>query len=556
MPTRPRLGLVALVALSVLTPGLAGCQPASQARLYDGFGNYERPIQTDSDSAQTWFNQGMQLLYGFNHDEAIRSFEVAAKKDPDSPMPYWGIAYAHGININDPAMSDERSMLARAAADQAMARIGHGTPTEQALVRAVDARYAYPAPEDRSELDWAYARAMGQAYRAFPNDPDVGALYAESMMNLQPWDYWEKDGSPKGRVLEIVRVLEYVLSHTPDHPGANHFYIHAVEASRDPDRAVPAADRLRGLVPGSGHLVHMPSHIYVRVGRYSDALDSNADAVAADRAYLALAPEPGFYSLYVAHNLHFLAYAGMMSGRYEEALAAARALERDVPEPALREMAPMIDGIMATSLHVMVRFGKWEDVLAEPAYPEWRLMSNVSRHYARSIALSALGRTDEARAEMALFESAASAVPEAWYVMLNPVGNVLPIARAMVEGELLYREGKTDEAFARLREGVAAEDALVYDEPPGWMLPVRHALGALLMGDGRYAEAEQVYRDDLERNRDNGWGLLGLQQALLAQGKADEAEQLSGRLAAAWADADVMPTSSCYCEPGIATADE
>lgn len=534
---------------------LSGCSSAPQARMYDGFGNYTRPIQTDSAEAQQWFNQGMQLLYGFNHDEAIRSFSEAAKADPDSPMPHWGIAYAHGININDPAMTEERSILARAAADEAVKRIGHATPVEAALVRAVDARYARDIPEDRAPLDRAYADAMGRAYRAFPDDPDIGALYAESMMNLQPWDYWEKDGTPKGRIEEIIAVLEGVISAHMDHPGANHFYIHAVEASQDPGRAEPAADRLRTLVPGSGHLVHMPSHIYVRVGRYSEALDSNAEAVAADRAYLALAPEPGFYSLYVAHNLHFLAYAGMMSGRYEEALAAARALERDVPEAALREMAPMVDGVMPTTLHVMIRFGKWEEVLAQPAYPEWRLMSNVSRHYARSIAYSATGRTDEARAEMVLFEAAADAVPEEWYVMLNPVGNVLPIARAMIEGELLYREGRKEEAYALLREGAAVEDALTYDEPPGWMLPVRHALGALLMADGRYEEAEQVYREDLARNRNNGWGLLGLQQALIAQGKTQEADALALQVEEAWKDADVRPTSSCYCEPGVAAVE-
>lgn len=552
MPTPRYLPLATLLVGAML---LVGCKSSSQARLYDGFGNYERPIQTESDSAQTWFNQGMQLLYGFNHDEAIRSFEMAAKKDPGSPMPWWGIAYAHGININDPAMTEERSRLAREAADEAMERIGNGTPAEQAMVRAVDARYAYPAPEDRTGLDQAYARAMGTAYRAFPNDADIAALYAESMMNLQPWDYWEADGSPKGRILEVVRVLEYVMDNHPDHPGANHFYIHAVEASRNPDRAVPAADRLRDLVPGSGHLVHMPSHIYIRVGRYADAVASNADATQADRDYLALAPPPQFYALYVAHNLHFLAYAGMMSGQYEVAIEAARALEADVPEAALRELAPIIDGIMPATLHVMIRFGKWEDVLAEPAYPEWRLVSVAARHYARSIAYSAMGQTEDARAELALFEQASAAVPEEWYIMNNPIGNVLPIAEAMIEGELLYREGKTEEAYALLREGAAAEDALIYDEPPGWMLPVRHALGALLMADGKFAEAEAVYREDLARNRNNGWGLLGLQQSLLAQGKTEEADALSLRVEQAWKDADVRPTSSCYCEPGVAAGE-
>ena len=534
---------------------LVGCQPVSDARLYDGFGNYHRPIQTESASAQVWFTQGMQLLYGFNHDEAIRSFEMAAKQDPGSPMPYWGIAYAHGININDPVMNEERSRLARAAADQAVARIGNGTPVEQALVHAVDARYALPVPEDREPLDQAYARAMGAAYQAFPNDPDIGALYAESMMNLQPWDYWENDGAPKGRILEVVDVLESVLAHTPDHPGANHFYIHAVEASQDPGRAEAPADRLRSLVPGAGHLVHMPSHIFIRVGRYSDALDANAEAVAADRAYFALAPKPRMYAVYYAHNLHFLAYAGMMSGRYEEALAAARSLEAEVPEAPLRMFAPLIEGIMPATMHVMIRFGKWEEVLEEPAYPQWRRTSVAARYYARSIACSALGRTEQAREEMALFQTAVEAIPADWKVFANPASNVMPIAHAMMEGELLFREGKMDEAFATLREGAAAEDALIYDEPPGWMLPVRHALGALLMADGRYGEAEQVYREDLQRNRNNGWGLTGLQQSLLAQGKTDEAAALAPRLDAAWADADVRPTSSCYCEPGVAAVE-
>ena len=300
------------------------------------------------------------------------------------------------------------------------------------------------------------------------------------------------------------------MSHTPEHPGANHFYIHAVEASRDPDRAEAPADRLRTLVPGSGHLVHMPSHIYIRVGRYSDALDANAEAVASDRAYFALAPKPRMYAVYYAHNLHFLAYAGMMSGRYEEALTAARSLEAEVPEAPLREFAPLIEGIMPATMHVMIRFGKWEEVLQEPPYPDWRLTSVAARYYARSVALSALGRTDEARVEMGLFREAVDNIPADWHVFANPASEVMPIAHAMIEGELLYREGKKEEAYALLREGAAAEDALIYDEPPGWMLPVRHALGALLMADGKFEEAEQVYREDLARNRNNGWGAAWL----------------------------------------------
>ena len=552
--TRP----AALCALSTL---LMGCVSApepvtaiepgtSGAKHYAGFGSFERTITTDSAEAQRWFNQGMQLLYGFNHDEAIRSFQEAAALDPAAPMPWWGIAYAHGININDAEMNELRSTEAYRAAQEASRLRDNASPTEQALIDAVVARYAWPIPSDRTHLDEAYAHALHNAYKQFPHDPDVGALYAESMMNLQPWDYWTETGEPKGRIERIVQTLEHVLRYHPDHPGANHFYIHAVEASLNPDRAVPAAERLTGLVPGSGHLVHMPSHIFIRVGRYDDAAQSNTDAVAADRAYFAEAPDPAFYAIYYAHNLHFLAYASMMSGQYERAIQAARDLENEMPEAPLRENAALIEGIMPTTLHVMIRFGKWEEILEEPDYPEWRRVSRAVRHYARSIAYSALGSTDEARAELELFEEAFALVPDDWMVFNNRIDQVLPIARAMINGELLFREGKHSEAFQHLLEGIEYEDQLVYDEPPAWMLPVRHALGALLMSAGRHAQAERVYRADLEKNRDNGWALLGLQLSLEAQGKNGEALRVADRFAEVWQNADTMPTSSCFCEPG------
>jgi tetratricopeptide (TPR) repeat protein len=540
---------IPLIAIAGITPSCTSAPAQRGAQMYDGFGNYTRSITTNSPEAQRWFNQGMQLMYGFNHDEAIRSFEMAAQLDPSAAMPWWGVAYCQGININDPAMSDERSKRAREAADNALARLDGASPVERAMVHAVSTRYEYPAPEDRMPLDQAYADAMQGVYNRFKDDSDVAALYAESLMNLQAWDYWDTDGSPRGRITEVVSAIEGVLQNDPQHPGANHFYIHAVEASADPDRAVPAAERLTDIVPGSGHLVHMPSHIFIRVGRYPDAVRSNRAAIDADQAYFAKAPAPGYYSLYYAHNIHFLAFASMMSGEYASAIEAARNLETEIPEENLRAIAPLAEGIMPSSLHVLIRFGKWEQILKEPDYPEWRLMSRATYSYARSVACSALGRTEQAREEMAEFERRVQEVPGDWLVFNNSVHDVLPIARAMMQGELLFREGQREEAFAILREGIAYEDSLVYDEPPAWMLPVRHALGALLMSDGQYAEAERLYREDLEHNRENGWALTGLRNALLEQGQLEEAKAVEPRLAKAFSQCDVTVTSSCFCEP-------
>jgi tetratricopeptide (TPR) repeat protein len=547
MLNRILLLLTAAMLIAVLAANRA--PGSAQALLYEGMGDHTRTISTNSPEAQAYFNQGLQLTFGFNHDEAIRSFRRAAELDPSAPMPWWGIAYCNGININDPAMNEQRSRDAWDAVQAAQTRSDRASAAERALINALATRYAWPAPEDRAELDRAYADAMQTVYEQFPGDADIAAFYAESLLNLQPWDYWTLAGEPKGRAEEIVAVLEGALRVNPVHPGANHFYIHAVEASSDPDRAVAAADRLTSLVPGSGHLVHMPSHIYVRVGRYTDAKRSNVQAVAIDRAYFAKAPPPGIYAMYFGHNLHFLAFAAMMSGNEQDALQAARDLEAEMPEEPLREYAGLIDGIMPTNLHVLIRFGRWEQILEEPDYPEWRLMSRAVWAYARSIACSALGKTAQARQEMAEFERRAAAVPADWLVMNNKASDLLPIARAMVQGELLFREGRRDEAYAILREGVALEDNLVYDEPPGWMLPVRHALGALMMADGRYAECEAVYREDLARNRENMWALTGLRLALAAQGKTGDAERAGRRLEVALTDATIRPTSSCLCEP-------
>ncbi|GIK17921.1 MAG: tetratricopeptide repeat protein [Leptolyngbya sp. PLA2] len=549
-----RVGLVGVLAASLLVAGCASRQRdtygAGTASLFENMGGHTRAITTSSPLAQEHFNQGLAWLYGFNHDEAIRSFQKAQRADPNCAMAWWGEAYARGLHINNPQMGEEQSRLAYLASRQAARRINNASPAERALIRAVERRYAWPAPEDRRPLDEAYAAAMGDAYRAFPNDSDVGALYAESLMNLQPWDMWTHDGRPKHRTPEIVAVLEHVMAIAPNHPGANHFYIHAVEASPWPEKATLAAERLGTLVPGSGHLVHMPSHIFIRTGRYSDAAVSNERAIAADESYFAVAPPPDFYSLYFLHNVHFLAYASMMEGRYEAALAAARKIEREIPEEFLRNNVGIADGFMPTTLHVMVRFGKWEDILGEAEPPEWRLLSRAEWHYARAVALANLRRIDEAKRELARFESVAAGIGDGWFMHNNPASSVIGIARNMAAGEIAFKSGDREHAFALLREAVAMEDVLVYDEPPGWMQPVRHALGALLLSDGRASEAEEVYREDLKKHANNGWALIGLRQALEAQGRTAEADALRPALEAAWARADVRPTASCYCHEG------
>jgi tetratricopeptide (TPR) repeat protein len=547
------LGLLGLLACSAPSLGGAPRDDSAQgagARLYDGFEGFTRPVATSSPRAQEFVDHGLQWLYGFNDDEAIRCFREAARLDPSCAFAWWGIAYACGINVNDPVMSEAESRLAWEALGNAVAHREKATPVERELIDALARRYSWPPADDRKRLEEAYAAAMEQVWRRNPDDPDVGALYAESRMNLQPWNYWTIEGAPKGRAVEIVAALERVLQLDPDHPGALHYYIHAVEASKTPERAEAAADRLAHLVPGSSHLTHMPSHIYGRLGRYQDAADANARAVAADRKYLATAPEQDYYGLYIAHNLHFLAYASMMEGRFETAMQAARELETQVPATFMERYPQIADGWAAAAPHVLVRFGRWEEILALPDYPEKRPISRAMRRHARSIACSALGRTEESRREIAAFEEIARTVPLDWTIGFNPAHAVFPLARKMMLGELRFREGAHDEAFALLREAVALEDALVYDEPPSWLQPIRHALGALLMAAGRSAEAEAVYEEDLARNPRNGWGLLGLEKARRAQRETEGLDELVRLRKRSWSRADVTPTSSCYCEPG------
>ncbi|HSO23348.1 MAG TPA: hypothetical protein VLT81_10585, partial [Chondromyces sp.] len=464
-------------------------------------------MATASAEAQRYFDQGLAFLYAFNHDEAIRSFRTAAEIDPECAMAYWGIAYANGPHINNPAVPPEREATAFAAAQQA-ARLAEKLEesADRALIEAVTTRYASPQPEDRAPLDAAYAEAMEGVFARFPDDADVGALYAESLMDLHPWDLWTGDGEPKEWTPPIVALLEDVIARHPQHPLALHLYIHTVEASNDPGRADEAADRLRDLVPGLGHLVHMPSHIDVRRGRWQEAIVANTRAIEADRAYrdAALVP-PDFYRLYMSHNHHMKAYAAMMVGRSEVAMRSIRELVSDIPTGWLRENAIWADGFVAMPYEVMMRFGRWQEILDEPEPADYLPFTRAIHHAARAVALAALDRPEEAREAQQAFLEQRQAVPEEAFFGNNMAHDLLAVAERLVEGEILYREGAEEAGIAALYEAAALEDELNYDEPPDWIQPIRHALGATLMQEGRYADAEKVYREDLERLPDNGW---------------------------------------------------
>ena len=543
----PHFRTLLILAFLAIPPScqVAGCDPSPE--LLEGYGGYHRQASGSSHESQQWIDQGFQLVYGFNHEEGIRSFAHAAELSPDCAMAWWGVAYGNGVDVNNMEVSDDEAKQGFEAAQRALALAPQVSPAERGLIEAVATRAVWPLPENRRPLDEAYAAAMKKCWQAFPDDVDVGVLYAEALMNLQPWAYWSNDGKPLDDALEIVSVLETVMEIDPTHPGANHFYIHAVEASLHPEKATAAADRLRSLVPGSGHLVHMPSHIYINTGRYAEAVSSNAEAIEADEAYFKKVGTPGFYSLYYIHNIHFLAFAAMMEGQSASAIQATRRMEKQVPEEFLKGFPEYADGLMPAKFHALIRFGRWQQILEEPAYPEFRKVSRAVRSYARVIALANLKRTDEARSELERFDALAKEVPESWLIGTNDAPTILRLSRLMAEAELLWREGKNELAFAKMREAVAAEDQLVYDEPPGWMLPVRHALGAILLAAGEAAQAEAVYRLDLKDWQENAWALLGLEQALRKQNRIAEADELLPRVQAAWARADVEPPASCYC---------
>lgn len=507
--------------------------PGKPATLVDGLGSYRRPISTTSAEAQKFFDQGLTFIYAFNHDEAVRSFERAADLDRRAAMPLWGIAYALGPNIND---TDARPRMQKAYEAVQKALSLPAPPHERALIEALARRYAIDPAADLMKLQVAYKDAMSDLMKRFPDDPDIATFYAESLMNLKPWQLWTNDGQPAEGTDALVRTLEAVLRRHPDHPGANHYYIHAVEASPTPERALPSASRLESLVPAAGHLVHMPSHVYIRTGDYAAAARANERAARIDEAYIAANGASGLYPMmYYTHNLHFLAAAAAMEGRYDAAMQASARLLKYLA-PALKG-TPMVEFFVPTPAFVMLRFGRWEDALkwqAPAATPALRLFEA----YTRGVSFAALGKRADAEAEIGRFEAAARDVPADVMFGYNPSANIITLARAVLAARVAAAGGDVDAAIASWEKAVTLQDQLLYDEPPDWYYPVRESLGAALMQAGRHAEAETVFRDDLGKNARNARSLFGLMTALRAQKRESEAALVERELNAAWKHAD------------------
>lgn len=507
--------------------------------LYTDLGTHHKAVETRIPLAQQYFDQGLRLVYGFNHAEAIRSFTHATELDPACAMCWWGIAYAYGPHVNA-GMDSASGAKAYEAAQKALSLSRNASPWQRAYIRAVAARYAPVPPVDRAKLDSAYAKGMEDVARKFPKDLDASALYAESLMDLRPWNYWTPEGKPYPGTEEIVRRLERVIARNPEHPGACHYYIHAVEAV-NPQLAVPCAERLARLMPGVGHMVHMPAHIYIRVGRYNDAATSNVHAIHTDETFIEGQKPVTVYSLaYYPHNIHFLAFASTMAGRSAQAIKAARTLQSKVNLDVARQV-PMLQEMVPYYVLTLTTFGRWDDVLAEPLPPSDIRMPLAMAYYARGVAYTAKGQLAEAQTALDTVKAIDAATPAD-----APAKTPVSIAVHALMGEIATRNGKFDEGVGHFREALKIEDTGLYFEPPKWYYPIRQSLGAALLSAGRNAEAEAVYREDLKRFPENGWSLFGLAAALRAQGKSTEAAAVDQRFSKAWSAADVKLTASRF----------
>lgn len=519
---------------------------AKGARLFDGLGTFHRKITTVSPEAQSYFDQGMRFLWAFNHDEASRSFARAAEIDPSCASCFWGVALTLGPNYNMPLMAEPRGSAGWEALGKAQANAAAATPVERALIGALAKRFDGPRPLDPSNsapLLAAYVTAMQDVARRFPEDMDVQTMLAEGMMNTNPWKLWSADGKPGLGTPAILAALQKVLAKDPKHPGANHYWIHAVEASLHPERALPSAEVLVGMMPAAGHLEHMPAHIFQRVGRYEESAEANRKGAAADVAYLKLTAAPDYYPMYLIHNYQFLAYSAAMEGRRTETVKALREARAAIPDAMLIAM-PGLDWSIGYLYDGMARFGLWDDILAEPA-PNPKLAGlTIAWLQARATALAAKGRVAEAKALLPDLDRAIAAVPAGATQGQNAARPLYEIGALKAKARIALAQGQRGAARIALREAVTKEDGLAYNEPSDEFFPVRHLLGAALLDSKRPAEAEAVYREDLRRNPSNGWALHGLVEALEAQGKKADAE--AARFKEAWRHSDTEPTASAF----------
>lgn len=531
--------LLAAVAAVVL---FAACEreKAGEVPFFEGLGDYAMPATAESETARRYFDQGMILAWGFNHAEAARSFREAARIEPGMAMAHWGVAWVLGPNINA-NMDDSSVAEAYAEAQKALSLAEGVSEKERSLIRAMAERYPPEPVEDRSSFDAAYAEAMRAAAEEHEDDPDVLALYAEAVMDAHPWDYWDLEGRPKPWTPEILGSLEEAIKIDPDHPGANHLYIHSVEASPAPERGLRSADLLTGLVPGIGHMVHMPGHIYIRTARYNDAVEANLRAIEADKKYMARDHVPSIYTrAYYSHNFHFLSSAATLEGRSNLALDSARELRSIVEEDMLETGSGTLQHFYAFYTFTLARFEKWDEVLKAPPPPDGFAYLDGARHFARGMAYARTGRVDEAARELEGLREAAGdeTLKEVRIFDINSTHEVLRIALDVLTGEVAAARGETEKTVEAFKRAVRAEDALYYDEPPTWPSPVRGHLGRVLLKAGGAEEAEGVFRKYLERYPENGWALYGLYRSLDAQGKKESSEKVKERFEKAWQRAD------------------
>ncbi len=507
------------------------------AELMEGRGNHHHAVSTKNAEAQAYFDQGITMCFAFNHDEAIRSFCKAASLDSNLAMAHWGIALALGTNYNRP-MDTLQAAGAWSELQKARALMSKASEKERDYIEALSKRYSSDPKADYSKFEAAYSAAMKALSQKYPDDLDAATLYAESMMNLKPWQLWNRDGTPAEGTDEILKTIEKVLAANPNHPGANHYYIHAVEASKEPQRALPSAKRLPGLVPGAGHLVHMPAHTYIRMGEYEQSILANRQAVKVDSAYVA-GGGIGFYSMsYYPHNIHFLAVSCAFAGRYEEAMAETGRLEREIFPYA--KLDPMVAGILPTRYFVLAQFNKWDEILATNIPDSGLAIMSTFKHFARGMAHAAKGNVTSAREEFAAFESAEKQMPEVCVIgAINDARRATEIARHMLRAKIAEAEGKSTEAIDHLRHAVAAQDTLSYDEPEGWYINARESLGALLLKNKMAPEAEKAFREELVVHPKSGRALFGLWESLKAQGREDEAKKVRAEFDTAWKIADV-----------------